>query len=136
MEKSMLDVAYEVVKASNGPISFSDILLAVGEKLKLDEDSLVKRAAQFYTNLLRDGRFVTLGENTWDLRIHHKFDKVHIDMNEIYREDDEEGEDSEDDEVIAEKEDVDLYDTLLEETEKEEEISGFGIQEIGDKEEE
>jgi DNA-directed RNA polymerase subunit delta len=37
-----------------------------------------------------DGRFVTLGNNTWDLRTRHTFDKVHIDMNEIYNEEEDE----------------------------------------------
>lgn len=136
MEKSMLDIAYEVVSSHSGPIGFSDILLAVGEKLEMGEEELVKKAAQFYTNLLRDGRFVTLGENTWDLRTRHKFDKVHIDMNEIYREDEEDEDEEEIEEEAAEKEDPDLYDTLLEVTEKEEELNGFGIKEIDDKEEE
>ena len=38
----------------------------------------------FYTNLSLDGRFVTLGENEWDLRSRQKYEKVHIDMNDVY----------------------------------------------------
>ena len=34
--------------------------------------------------MMLDGRFVTLGENEWDLRSRHTFDKVHIDMKDVY----------------------------------------------------
>ena len=37
-----------------------------------------------------DGRFITVGENNWDLRSRHKFSDVHIDMNDIYADDEEE----------------------------------------------
>ena len=41
--------------------------------------------------------FITVGENNWDLRSRHKFDEVHIDMNDIYTDEDEESEEVEDD---------------------------------------
>ena len=31
-----------------------------------------------------DGRFVNLGDNQWDLRTNQTYDKVHIDMNDVY----------------------------------------------------
>ena len=45
-----------------------------------------------------DGRFVTLGENIWDLRSRHTFDKVHIDMKDVYSDVETEDEDSEEQE--------------------------------------
>ena len=63
------------------------------------------------------GRFVTLGENTWDLRSRHTFDKVHIDMNDVYSDVDSESEelivddDMSDDEYDEERNnDSDSYD--------------------------
>ena len=50
----------------------------------------------FYTNITLDGRFITVGENAWDLRSRHKFSDVHIDMNDIYA-DEEETEELEED---------------------------------------
>ena len=35
------------------------------------------------------GTFVVLGENTWDLRVRHTYDKVHIDVNDVYSDVDE-----------------------------------------------
>ena len=49
-----------------------------------------------------DGRFVTLGENEWDLRVRHKFEKVHIDMSEVYSDVETYDEDSEEEEEEAE----------------------------------
>ena len=39
-----------------------------------------------FTNITLDGRFITVGENNWDLRSRHTFSEVHIDMNDIYAE--------------------------------------------------
>ena len=50
----------------------------------------------FYTNITLDGRFITVGENACDLRSRHKFSDVHIDMNDIYA-DEEETEELEED---------------------------------------
>ena len=50
----------------------------------LSEEEAAKKAGQFFTNMMLDGRFVTLGENEWDLRERHTFDKVHIDMRDVY----------------------------------------------------
>ena len=60
------------------------------DEQKEDKESL------FYTNITLDGRFITVGENAWDLRSRHKFSDVHIDMNDIYA-DEEETEELEED---------------------------------------
>lgn len=142
MKKSMLDVAYEIVRESEGPVAYHDILLKVGEILELDEETLMKKAAQLYTNLLRDGRFVTLGENTWDLRTRNKFDKVHIDMNLIYREDEEEEEIDDfskpkdvEEEIDEEKDPFEAY-PAVEEVEEVEPLDGFAIKSLDDEESE
>ena len=86
-KKSMLDVAFDIISEkdySKNGIAFADLLEEIGRRLEMTEEELCKKASNFYTDLLRDGRFVTLGENTWDLRTRHKFEQVHIDMNEIY----------------------------------------------------
>ena len=62
-----------------------------------DEEEKDEKESLFYTNITLDGRFITIGENNWDLRSRHKFDEVHIDMNDIYTDEDEESEEVEDD---------------------------------------
>ena len=56
----------------------------------------------FYTNITLDGRFITVGENRWDLRSRHKFDEVHIDMNDIYADDEEDTSDDDGDDGLIE----------------------------------
>lgn len=112
--KSMLDVAYEIACENNGPISFKDLVNEVASRLAMNEEELNKRISRFYTNLSLDGRFVTLGENVWDLRNRHTFDKVKIDMKDVYKDPDEDEDNQDDvqlelgqeDEVISEGEDT------------------------------
>ena len=101
MPKSLLDLAYDYVMANKEQVSFKDLWAYVCKEAGLDEEAAAKKVSSFYTNLLLDGRFVTLGENQWDLRSRHTFDKVHIDMKDVYATVDEEeagGEDEDEDE--------------------------------------
>lgn len=100
MEKSNLDVAFELVSRKKNPVVFSKLWEEVSQIQGLSEEEAKKKASKFYTALSLDGRFITLGDNTWDLRSRYTFDKVHIDMNEVYTDDSDEVEDedrSEDD---------------------------------------
>ena len=86
-EKSMLDLAYEVIsQAKELPISFHELWEAVCIKAELTKEEMRGQISRFYTNISLDGRFVALTDNFWDLRSHHTFDKVHIDMNDVYSE--------------------------------------------------
>ncbi len=97
--ESFVASAYDIVVKNEKEISFAQLWNAVCEELGVSEEDKVNYVSYFYTQLTLDGRFVTLGENVWDLRIRHTFDKVHIDMNDVYAEEDEE-------EIIIEDEDI------------------------------
>lgn len=88
--RSFVDTAYDIVVKNGAELPFATLWNNVCDELGLTEEDRVARVSYFYTQLTLDGRFVTLGENVWDLRIRHTFDKVHIDMNEVYSEDEEE----------------------------------------------
>lgn len=88
MNKSNLDVAYEIVKGVDS-ISFKDLWNAVAQAQNFSEEEKATKVGKFYTNLILDGRFVNLGDNVWDLRERNTFDKVHIDMSECYSEEEE-----------------------------------------------
>ena len=89
MPKSLLDHAFDLVSKSKEPVSFSDIWAYVVKEAGLDEKTAAQKVGRFYTNLMLDGRFVNLGDNQWDLRIRQTFDKVHIDMKDVYSDVDE-----------------------------------------------
>ena len=130
MGKSLLDYAYDYVSQSKEQVSFKDLWAYVCKEAGLDEAAALKKVSSFYTNLMLDGRFVTLGENMWDLRSRHTFDKVHIDMKDVYSDvesidEDEEEEDEEDKEYNKafgeEREEDSEYEEESEEPKEEEE---------------
>ena len=109
MSKSLIEHAYELIAKNNGPVNFKDIWAYVKEQSGMSDEEAARKAGQFFTNMMLDGRFVTLGENEWDLRERHTFDKVHIDMRDVYSDvqtsddDREEEEDEEYNEVFEEE---------------------------------
>ncbi len=94
-KESKTDIAYRIMLKKKKERGFYDLwddvkaelakTLTPEELENIDED-----ISFFYTNLTLDGRFVNIGENKWNLRERVTFDKVHIDMNDIYAEDDDE----------------------------------------------
>lgn len=115
MEKSLLDYAYDFVSKQKDVVSFEEIWKYVVSESGLSEAEANAKVSRFYTNLMLDGRFVTLGENQWDLRSNHTFDKVHIDMKDVYS--DVEATDDDDEE---EKEDEKEYNEVFEESKDDE----------------
>jgi len=102
MSKSLLDHAYDYVSTQSQPSKFQDIWAYCVKEAGLNEEEAAAKVSRFYTNLMLDGRFVTLGENEWDLRVRHKFEKVHIDMSEVYSDVETSYDDSEEEEEEAE----------------------------------
>lgn len=94
--KSMLEVAYEIIAASETPLAFKDLYEEVSKKLSMTQEDFAERIGEFYTQLTLDSRFVTLIDNTWDLRSRHTYDKVHMDVNDFYSEVEESDDDEED----------------------------------------
>ena len=90
LKRSMVEVGYELLVKKQGPQKFSKFWGEVSEVLGLEVSEAEVYVSDFYTNLSLDERFVLLEDNTWDLRDRQSFDKVHIDMNDIYSEIDEE----------------------------------------------
>ena len=119
MEKSLLDYAFDFVSSQKEPVPFDKIWEHVVAAAGLSEEEAKNKVSRFYTNLMLDGRFVTLGENLWDLRSSHTFDKVHIDMKDVYS-DVEASEDDDEEELSEEKE----YNEVFEEPKDEDDDSG------------
>jgi DNA-directed RNA polymerase subunit delta len=95
-ELSMLEIAYNVLSKSKKEMPFGDLWKEVVAEKGLSEDEQKARIGHFYTDLSLDGRFVALGDNTWDLRVRHKYEQVHIDVQDVYSDVEESDEDSED----------------------------------------
>lgn len=110
-QNSMLDIAYDLMSKKKKPVDFYKLYEEVSEIKGFNSEDASEHQSLFYTNITLDGRFITVGENQWDLRSRHKFENVHIDMNDIYNDDETEEadaieeteEDSEEEEVTSEE---------------------------------
>ena len=130
MSKSLLDLAYDYVSQQTQPSKFADIWAYCIKEAGLSDEEATAKVSRFYTNLMLDGRFVTLGENEWDLRIRQKFEKVHIDMSEVYSDVETSYDDSEEEEEEAE------YNKAFEDEEEQKEEDFNSDEEQEDSEEE
>ena len=105
LKQAMVEVAYDLLSKKQGPQKFTRFWNEVSDVLSMSEEDRDLNVSKFYTKLTLDERFVLLEDNMWDLRERQSFDKVHIDMNDIYSEiEDEEKE------LAAEKEEEGFYD--------------------------
>lgn len=118
LPRSIVEVAYEVLVKQKKPMDFSKMWNDVSKTLEMSRDEKDKYISVFYTQLSIDERFVLLEDNQWDLREKHKFDKVHIDMNDIYTEIEEEEKEIEE-EAKEENYDLDYIDDDDDEEEEE-----------------
>jgi DNA-directed RNA polymerase subunit delta len=96
--KSLLDTAFAIMSASKKEIAFMDLFNQVAKELALTDDEKKAMIGEFFTELTLDGRFVALTDNGWDLRARHTYEKVHIDVNDVYSDVEEGDEDEEDEE--------------------------------------
>ena len=90
IKQSMVEVAYELLSKKQGSQKFNKFWNEVSGLLSMSEEEKEQNISKFYTKLTLDERFVLLEDNMWDLRERQSFDKVHIDMNDIYSEIEEE----------------------------------------------
>lgn len=117
VQKSNVDIAYDIVASSESPISFASLWQKICEVNGYSEEESAKRISNFYTTLLLDGRFVNLGNNTWDIRSRYAFNQIKLDVNDCYYEDDDgevdpeenDGDEDSEEESSEEESDNDSY---------------------------
>lgn len=68
-EIAMIEVAYEILLETNQVHDFNSLLESIQNYLELPTEELEQRMVNFYTQLNADGRFISLGENRWGLRL-------------------------------------------------------------------
>lgn len=75
-EMSMIEMAHKVLESRREPISFQEIFDEIAEVLGLTEEEVKEKIAQFYTDLNIDGRFMSVGNNRWGLRVWFPVDQI------------------------------------------------------------
>lgn len=74
-EMSLIEMAYEILKSQKQPASFKEILDEIISTIGLTEKEVKSKIAQFYTDLNIDGRFLSMGDNRWGLRVWYPVDQ-------------------------------------------------------------
>ncbi len=104
MSVNELDIAYDYLKnVAKDQASFQHVWEYVKKECDMSVEESESRVSKFFTNFMLDGRFVPVGDNIWDLRERQTFDKVHIDMRDVYNDVDTYDEDEEEQEEYAEE---------------------------------
>ncbi|MCR5491633.1 MAG: DNA-directed RNA polymerase subunit delta [Bacilli bacterium] len=85
-EGSMIQAACRILEENGKEMSFADLWSAVRHDLDIDDVEANARIGFFYTDLSMNGLVVALTDNVWDLRKRHTYDKVHIDVKDVYTE--------------------------------------------------
>ncbi|AIE61582.1 DNA-directed RNA polymerase subunit delta [Bacillus methanolicus MGA3] len=73
---SFIEIAYELLNEKKQAVPFKDIVDEVSQLLGLSEEEVRAKLAQFYTDINIDGRFISLGENRWGLRVWYPVDQT------------------------------------------------------------
>jgi DNA-directed RNA polymerase subunit delta len=102
-----IDVAYNCLLNQKEGMTFKELWAVVKEQLGYDDVVAGKKVSQFYTNLSLDGRFASLENNVWNLKVHCKYNDVAVKDEDFEEPEEEEDEDSLEDEEDDEEEVID-----------------------------
>ena len=72
----MAEASLIVLEEAGKELNFQDLFQKVIKKLDMDEATATRRIARMYSDLTLDKRFISLPENTWDLRKRHKISDI------------------------------------------------------------
>jgi len=67
-ETAMVDLAYDLLKASREPMLYREILSRIAEQKAYTQADVEQYIAQLYTEINIDGRFVCVGRSLWGLK--------------------------------------------------------------------
>lgn len=108
--RSMVDIAYELMTKKKKGVAFNKLWEEVSQMMGYNQNVAQKKIAQFYTTMMLDKRFVSLGNNLWDLTSRHTYDETHFDTSSIEMEDlENEDEDLIEDEEELEEDEFKIY---------------------------
>lgn len=94
-KETMTDVAYNWMVETKKEVEFLELWKTVSDKMAIPEDKQKRKKSQFYSELMLDNRFASLGGNKWDLRNRRKFDELHVDTEDIELDDEDDADSSE-----------------------------------------
>lgn len=129
-----IDLTKLILEDSKKTMTTAELFKEIIRLLELPESTFENKVADYYTALSTDKNFILLDDGKWDLRSHHKSDKVIVmddeddeeeldtedeieqeeedDVSNIYSEDDDFGDDSDDDDfknlVVVDEDELEM----------------------------
>ena len=91
------DITNLILEENKKPLNTAELFKKIIKLLELPDSVFESKIGDYYTALSTDKRFILLDDGTWDLRSRHTFSEVHIDMNDIYAEEEDVPEEPEED---------------------------------------
>ena len=135
-EMSMLEVAELLIQRKIKPQKFEKIAKEVCEIMGLTDEEFQSKLPQFYTDLTLSGKFVTVGEDKWDLKSRQKYEVANYDTYDIDFDDEEIEVITPDgfDEIVYKEEATDKHenDDFVDEEEAEDDYSDESNAEVGE----
>ena len=86
--RSMTDVAYQLLSKKKNSVTFNKLWDEVSQIMGYSENVAERKIASFYTSMMLDNRFPSLGINNWALRSRPPYHDTHFDTRAIVLEDD------------------------------------------------
>jgi DNA-directed RNA polymerase subunit delta len=120
-DMALVDLAYQILAESNKPYDYRDLMNEVAQLRNMTEEEIKGAIAVLYTEINIDGRFLSIGNNTWGLKRWYPVDKTaekaaagkkfirKEDDDDLYEDEDEDLY-LEDEEILDEEEDFDIVD--------------------------
>ncbi|WP_235069440.1 DNA-directed RNA polymerase subunit delta [Turicibacter sp. TJ11] len=135
-EMSMLEVAELLIQRKIKPQKFEKIAKEVCEIMGLTDEEFQSKLPQFYTDLTLSGKFVTVGEDKWDLKSRQKYEVANYDTYDIDFDDEEIEVITPDgfDEIVYKEDATDKHenDDFVDEEEAEDDYSDESNAEVGE----
>ena len=129
-----IDLTKLILEDSKKTMTTAELFKEIIRLLELPESTFENKVADYYTALSTDKNFILLDDGKWDLRSHHKSDKVIVmddeddeeeldaedeieqeeedDLSNVYSEDDDFGDDSDDDDfknlVVVDEDELEM----------------------------
>ena len=75
LEMSFIEIAYELLKERKTAVTFEEMIKIAAKILKLSQEEVEQKVAQFYTDLNTDGRFTFRGDG-WGLRSWYQIEHI------------------------------------------------------------
>ena len=133
---SMLEVAELLIQRKIKPQKFEKIAKEVCEIMGLTDEEFQSKLPQFYTDLTLSGKFVTVGEDKWDLKSRQKYEVANYDTYDIDFDDEEIEVITPDgfDEIVYKEDATDKHenDDFVDEEEAEDDYSDESNAEVGE----